>query len=88
VPVPPYQVVVLDRVAKAIDALHPEARQRIRSKLAALAGNPRPPGVVRLTGLEDAYRIRVGDYRIVYAIRDQELLVLIIRVGHRREVYD
>ena len=41
-PVPPYQVVVLDRVAKAIDALHPEARQRIQSKFAALAGNPRP----------------------------------------------
>ena len=83
----PYQVVLVGRVAKAIDALDPEARQRIRSKLAALAGNPRPPGVVRLTGSEDEYRVRVGDYRIVYAIRDQELLVLILRVGHRREVY-
>ena len=77
-----------DRVAKDIDHLDPEDRQRIRAKLAALAGNPRPPGVVRLTGLEDAYRLRVGAYRIVYAIRDQELLVLILRVGHRREVYD
>jgi mRNA interferase RelE/StbE len=86
--VPPYQVVLVDRVVKALDALHPEARQRIRAKLAALAGNPRPPGVVRLTALEGAYRVRVGDYRIVYVIRDQELIVLILRVGHRRDVYD
>ena len=76
-----------DRVAKDIDHLDPEDRQRIRAKLAALAGNPRPPGVVLLKGSEDEYRLRVGAYRIIYTIRDQELLVLILRVGHRREVY-
>ena len=84
---PRYQVRLVDRAEKALDALHPEARQRIRARLETLAENPRPPGVVRLVGLEAAYRVRVGDYRIVYTIRDQELLVLILRVGHRREVY-
>ncbi len=84
---PPYRVVLRDRVAKDIDHLDPEDRQRIRAKLAALAGNPRPPGVVLLKGSEDEYRLRVGAYRIIYTIRDQELLVLILRVGHRREVY-
>jgi mRNA interferase RelE/StbE len=85
--VPRYQVILVDRVAKALDALHPEARQRIRAKLEALAGNPRPPGVVRLVGEAAHYRVRVGDYRIVYTIQDQALLVLILRVAHRREVY-
>ena len=84
---PRYQVVLVDRVAKALDALDPEARQRIRAKLEALAGNPRPPGVVRLVGEAGHYRVRVGDYRIVYTIRDQALLVLILRVAHRREAY-
>ena len=84
---PPYRVVLRDRVAKDIDHLDPEDRQRIRAKLAALAGNPRPPGVVLLKGSEGEYRLRVGVYRIIYTIRDQELLVLILRVGHRREVY-
>jgi mRNA interferase RelE/StbE len=79
--------VLRDRVAKDIDHLDPEDRQRIRAKLAALAGNPCPPGVVLLKGSEGEYRLRVGAYRIIYTIRDQELLVLILRVGHRREVY-
>jgi mRNA interferase RelE/StbE len=79
--------VLRDRVAKDIDHLDPEDRQRIRAKLAALAGNPRPPGVVLLKGSEGEYRLRVGAYRIIYTIRDQELLVLILRVGHRREVF-
>ena len=84
---PRYQVILVDRAAKALDALHPEARQRIGAKLEALAGNPRPPGVVRLVGDPAHYRVRVGDYRIVYTIRDQVLLVLILRVAHRREAY-
>jgi mRNA interferase RelE/StbE len=77
----------VDRVVKVLDALHPEAQQRIRAKLEALARNPRPPGAVRLVGEAAHYPVRVGDYRIVYTIQDQALLVLILRVAHRREVY-
>ncbi len=54
--------------------------------MAALAENPRPTGCIKLTGME-AYRIRVGDYRIVYEITDRVLIVTVIDVGHRREVY-
>lgn len=53
----------------------------------ALASDPRPHGVVKLTGPEGLWRIRVGDYRIVYTIEDRQLVVLVARVAHRREVY-
>jgi hypothetical protein len=54
---------------------------------AALGDNPRPPGCVKLAGADDLWRIRVGQYRVVYAIREAELLVLVARVAHRRDVY-
>lgn len=53
----------------------------------ALAENPRPLGVRKLEGEEDLYRLRVGDYRVLYAIRDAVLLVLVVRIADRREVY-
>ncbi len=52
-----------------------------------LAVNPRPKGVKKLSGLDDLYRIRVGDYRIVYQIHDDRLIVLVVRIGHRKDVY-
>jgi mRNA interferase RelE/StbE len=52
-----------------------------------LAANPRPPICKALNGLENTYRIRISDYRIVYKIEDQRLLVLVLQIGHRREVY-
>jgi mRNA interferase RelE/StbE len=63
------------------------ARRRIASAIDNLATNPRPMGAHKLAGENSIYRIRVGDYRILYAIEDRQLLVLVIRVGHRREVY-
>jgi mRNA interferase RelE/StbE len=60
---------------------------RLGRRILTLADEPRPAGVVKLSGL-DAFRIRVGDYRAIYEIRDDLLLVLILSVGHRREVYD
>ena len=51
-----------------------------------LAENPRPPGAIKLAG-QEAYRIRVGDYRVVYAIADERLVILVVDVGHRREIY-
>jgi len=52
-----------------------------------LGENPRPPGCVKLAGPDALYRIRIGDYRIVYQIRDAELLVVVVAIGHRREIY-
>ena len=64
-----------------------DVQRRLRPKIDALAGNPRPPGIETLTGEKDLHRVRVGDYRIVYQIRDEVLLVVLVRIRHRRDVY-
>lgn len=61
-------------------------RERIREAIDGLAVEPRPRGAVKLAGRND-FRIRVGDYRVVYAVDDVERLVLVARIAHRREVY-
>jgi len=61
--------------------------RRVDAAILALADNPRPAGCVKLSGLSDLWRIRVGDYRVVYEIRDRQLIVLIVGVAHRREIY-
>lgn len=60
---------------------------RIDAAIRQLATEPRPQGCRQLTGHADTYRIRVGDYRILYRIVDEILVVLVVRVGHRREIY-
>ena len=74
----------------ATDALRkqPKAQQRrVIAKAEALAEDPRPPGCKKLSASEAFYRIHDGDYRIVHAVEDQELIILVVRVGHRRDVY-
>ncbi len=72
--------------ARAYRKLQPPLRQRIAAAIDSLAEDPRPPGAVKLAGRDD-YRIRVGDHRVVYAVFDDEQLVLVARIVHRREVY-
>ena len=60
---------------------------RIIKAIDQLARTPRPPGVKKLTGSDSSYRIRVGDYRILYQIKDRELTILVIRIAHRRDAY-
>lgn len=62
-------------------------RQRIVADIQSLADSPRPRGCEKLAGVLGGYRIRVGQYRIVYSVDDRELVVVIVRVGHRKEVY-
>ena len=62
-------------------------RRRLITKIYALAADPRPPGCEKLSGIRDLYRVRQGDYRIVYSIADRVLTVEVIKIGHRREVY-
>lgn len=62
-------------------------RKRIVSRINRLADDPRPIGCEKLAGREDKYRIRQGNYRIVYSINDQQRLVVVTKIGHRREVY-
>ena len=81
-----YRVEIAPRVAKDLSVLPKVDRLRVQAAIEALAGDPRPPGVKKLVG-EDAYRVRVGDYRIIYEIADAVLVVLVVRVRHRKEVY-
>jgi len=82
-----YQVEFTKRANKQFQALPDQIKRRMEPKIDALAQEPRPSGVVKLSGEDNAYRIRVGDYRVVYAIEDDRLLVLVFRVDHRRDVY-
>jgi mRNA interferase RelE/StbE len=61
--------------------------QRLRDSVGALAGNPWPPGSIKMQGGDELYRVRVGEYRIIYQIRDAVLVVLVVQIGHRRDVY-
>ncbi|MBP7639135.1 MAG: type II toxin-antitoxin system RelE/ParE family toxin [Lentisphaerae bacterium] len=82
-----YAVRLDPRTWKGIERLPDDIRGRIVRRLKSLEEDPRPPGVAKLSGAEDLYRVRAGDWRIVYAVRDRELVVVVIRIGHRREVY-
>lgn len=82
-----YEVRIARRAVKALGALPRREQQRIRAAIDLLAEAPRPPGCVALAGEDRAYRVRVGDYRIVYEVIDQQLVIQVVRVGHRREVY-
>jgi mRNA interferase RelE/StbE len=82
-----YQIEFVKQAAKQFKALPDLAQQRISPKIDALAIEPRGVGAVKLAGSEDLYRSRVGNYRIVYSIQDDILLVLVVKIGHRRDVY-
>lgn len=82
-----YQVEVAPAAVRQIKKLTPDIQQRVTLKLEELAMKPRPSGVVKLEGVDNLYRIRVGDLRIVYQIQDDLLLITVVKVAHRREVY-
>lgn len=81
-----YTVLVAPSAKRQIAKLAPPVRNRVATKIDALADNPRPPDMKKLVG-DAGYRVRVGDWRIIYEIRDREVVVLVLRVGHRREIY-
>ena len=72
---------------KQVENLETQLARRVVRAVTSLAINPRPSGCVKLAGGTNEWRIRVGDWRVVYAVVDARLLVLVVRVGHRREVY-
>lgn len=82
-----YQIRWKRSAAKELKKLPQATLLRILQSVESLATDPRPPGCRKLTGAEHTYRIRVGDYRVLYTIEDDAVLVEIIRVGHRRDVY-
>ena len=83
-----YRVLIKPSAAKEIEAVgQKKDRQRIVASIRTLAWDPRPVGCEKLAGQQDRYRLRVGRYRIIYSIGDAELLVVVVRVGHRKDVY-
>ncbi len=83
----PYRIEFRPAARKNFKALPPGIVDRIDRAILALADNPRPPGVKKLAGQDNRWRIRVGDYRVIYEIHDDVLWVLVVEIGHRREIY-
>lgn len=83
-----YELYVNPRVEKALSKIDHQMSLKIRDAIRSLTSNPRPHGVKKLKGEDKAYRLRVGDYRIIYEIYDAKVLILIVNVGHRKEIYD
>lgn len=83
-----YRIRIDRRVKKDFKSIQAQDIKRIKSAIQDLSNNPRPDGCTKRKGDKgDYYRIRVGNYRVVYSIEDEFLLVLVVRIGHRREIY-
>ena len=82
-----YRIEVLPGARKVLRRLDPRDRLRLVGAIDRLAENPYPPDARRLQGQRQYLRIRVGAYRVLYAVQDEQLLVVVVRLGHRREIY-
>ena len=83
-----HQIVLAPSAARQLRKFDPDIRRRIQAVLELLAENPRPPAATQLVGGAGEWRVRTGDYRVIYEIDDGRLLILVLRMGHRREVYE
>lgn len=81
-----YKVLIKKPAVKELEALPMKDRKLVAKRIQALGNNPRPPGCKKLSG-EEKYRVRQGPYRILYLIEDDEIIVIVVKVGHRRDVY-
>ncbi len=82
-----YRIEFAPKAARQFRAFDRGLQRRLARRIDALAANPRPQGVKKLAGEEDLYRLRVGDYRILFQIRERRVTVLVVGVGHRSEIY-
>lgn len=81
-----YRILVSPAAQKELRRIASDMRPRLSAAIDALGADPRPVGYTALKGT-DQYRIRIGDYRVMYAIQDDVLQVLVVKIGHRRDVY-
>jgi mRNA interferase RelE/StbE len=82
----PYRIELRPAAIRALKRIHPEDKERVQGAIALLGQDPRPPKAIALSG-RPGYRVRVGDYRIIYTIQDDVLLVVVVNLGHRRDIY-
>ena len=82
-----YRLEILPAAEREMTRLDHAVRRQIDRKIVSLSTDPRPPGAKALSGPHGGLRVRVGDWRIVYRVEDDRLLVLVVRVGNRRDVY-
>lgn len=81
-----HSIEILPAAARQLRKLPPEGRRRIQAAIELLAETPRPPGAKKLTGRVE-WRVRTGDYRVLYRIDDGRLVIVVVQAGHRREIY-
>jgi len=82
-----YRIELAPAAVRQLESLPRKVQVRISGKINALASDPRPPGCAKLRDSEDIYRIRIGDHRVLYQVKDKVLLVLVVKVGKRGEIY-
>ena len=82
-----YRIELRPAAVRALRKLDPSIRPRIQGAIALLAQDPRPPGARALQG-RPGLRVRVGDYRIIYTVEDDVLLIVVVQLGHRRDIYE
>ena len=83
-----YTVRIAPAAVRQLRKLDSAGRRRVQAAIDLLAGDPRPPAARQLVGGAGEWRVRTGDFRIIYEIHDAELVVLVVKVGHRRDVYE
>jgi len=83
----PYSIQFTSRARRDLEGLDRAVQRRLRTHIDRLAANPIPAGAKKLQGGEPYYRIRVGDYRVVYQVEGKQLVVIVVKIGHRKEVY-
>jgi mRNA interferase RelE/StbE len=81
-----YKLLIKRSAAKELEALPPKIRRRVALRIQGLGSEPRPPGVEKLSG-QEKYRIRQGEYRVLFLIDDSSQRVTVVKIGHRRDVY-
>ena len=81
-----YRLLIKPSAAKELQALPANDRKRVVTRIEGLASDPRPPGTEKLSGAEK-YRLRQGDYRVLYSVDDAQKILVIVKIGHRRDVY-
>ncbi|MGA2700548.1 MAG: type II toxin-antitoxin system RelE/ParE family toxin [Isosphaeraceae bacterium] len=86
-PEPRYQLEIAPSALKQLSSLPRKIQERIVAGIDVLRFEPRPHGVKKLSGVDDLYRIRVGNYRVVYTIRDDRLIVIVLRIANRKDAY-